>query len=107
MPSGFSAYKQMACEWTETDNKGGTDFKIYSSLADAIADTNAWSEYGGFGSTDVGFPGTSGPSSASSGQYSSIPLSECSSSSTATGVDGSFYLYVPWPSKMVTLIVDV
>eukprot|EP00439_Symbiodinium_sp_Y106_P012060 s2756_g1.t2 len=93
MPSGFSAYKQMACEWTETDNKGGTDFKIYSSLADAIADTNAWSEYGGFGSTDVGFPGTSGPSSASSGQYSSIPLSECSSSSTATGVDGSFYLY--------------
>ena len=100
MPSAFSAYKMMACEWTSTNNVGGTDFKLYSTLADAIADTNAWSEYG-FGGTDVGFPGTSGPSSASSGEFSSIPVSECSSSSTATGVDSNFYIYVPWRSNSV------
>ena len=95
MPSGFSAFKMMACEWTATNNEGGKDFKIYGNLADAIADTNAWSEYG-FGGTDVGFPGTSGPSASSSNEYSSIPVSECSSSSTVTGVNSNFYIYVPW-----------
>ena len=70
----------------------GTDFDIYSTLDDALAGTNKWASYG-FGGTDVGFPGTSGPSAASSDQYSSIAVSECSSSSTQTGKQSNFYIY--------------
>ena len=72
----------------------GTDFAIYPTLADALAGTNAWASYG-FGGTDVGFPGTSGPSSASSNQYSSIAVSECSSSASQTGQQSNFYIYEP------------
>jgi len=99
MPSTFSAYMMMACEWTSTGNTGGTDFAIYPTLADALAGTNAWTSYA-FGGTDVGFPGTSGPSSASSNQHSSIAVSECSSSASQTGQQSNFYIYDYASSKV-------
>ncbi|CAK9091128.1 unnamed protein product [Durusdinium trenchii] len=90
MPMSFSAYTMMACEWTSVDNVEGADFKIYPTLTDALDDSNAWTSYA-FGGSGIGFPATSGPTSASSDQYSSIAVDKCTTSST--GKSGNFYIY--------------
>lgn len=70
----------------------GIDFNIYSSLSDAVAGTNAWQSLA-FGSSGEGFPGTSGQNAASSGEFSSIAVTECAATASPSGKASNFYIY--------------
>lgn len=92
----FSLYEAMACKWDENENNvQGKDFKLFSNLNDAFADTNEWKvcTY----SMTRGFPGECGPSSAVSEQWNSIPVDAGSSSGLCTTDRGgrpvSFYMF--------------
>eukprot|EP01084_Bolivina_argentea_P130027 229576_1 len=38
----FNAYSNMKSTWSDTDNELGVDFNLYTSLQDALTNTNAW-----------------------------------------------------------------
>ena len=60
----FSPYSSLLKSWLEgTDNRHGTDFEIYPTIADTLADTNKFTYCGGFGSTMLAF-GECGPTAA-------------------------------------------
>lgn len=50
----------------------GVDFDLYSTYADALADTNPWTHCGGFDDPGVGFPGNCGPQGAVNDIWNSI-----------------------------------
>ena len=56
----FDAYEYLIRHWKATDNIHHEDFDIYSTLEDAISDSNPWSQCE-FGSAGTGFPGECGP----------------------------------------------
>ena len=60
-PTGdASPYDLMCCNWMSADNHMHQDFDLYSSLADALADRNAW-QYCNYDDPGVGFPRDCGP----------------------------------------------
>jgi len=72
VPSSFDAYDVFTKSFTNTNNQLNTDFKMYSTLADARADANAWTfcDYG----DQAGFPRNCGPSAAVTGyQFFTMP----------------------------------
>jgi hypothetical protein len=60
LPSGVNFLNYFMNNWVETSNEMSTDFKLYSTLADAQTDNNAWG-YCKFDKTDIGFPGECAP----------------------------------------------
>lgn len=70
-PSDFLTIFQS--DWRTSGNTFNSDFKLYSTYADARSDTNAWTYCGGFNVEGQGFPGTCGPEGAVEGQWMSIP----------------------------------
>ena len=57
----FSPFSILFESWVEgTDNRFGDDFDLYSTLADALVDTNSYTYCGGYGSNKVAF-GRCGP----------------------------------------------
>ena len=50
----------------------GVDFDLYSTYADALADTHPWTHCGGFDNPGVGFPGNCGPQGAVNDIWNSI-----------------------------------
>ena len=52
----FLPYSVLLVSWIEgTDNRHGTDFDLYPTLADTLADTNKYAHCGGFGSAMMAF----------------------------------------------------
>ncbi|CAE7232846.1 unnamed protein product [Symbiodinium sp. CCMP2592] len=85
----YEPFKALACDWKADEaNAYLVDFKLYSTLQDALADNNAW-DYCAFDGN--GFPGTCSPTGeAKSGQASYIPVSGCTGTSSKAV---SFELY--------------
>lgn len=85
----YEPFKALACDWKADEaNAYLVDFKLYSTLQDALADNNAW-DYCAFDGN--GFPGTCSPTGeAKSGQASYIPVSACTGTSSKAV---SFELY--------------
>ena len=71
IPSSFSLYFNMLEMWTSDDNVLGTDFNLYSTLEDALNDTNAWS-FCNYNDPSVAFPRDCGPSGGVAGQWNSL-----------------------------------
>eukprot|EP00929_Paragymnodinium_shiwhaense_P081613 TRINITY_DN4275_c0_g1_i11.p2 TRINITY_DN4275_c0_g1~~TRINITY_DN4275_c0_g1_i11.p2 ORF type:complete len:227 (+),score=30.52 TRINITY_DN4275_c0_g1_i11:34-714(+) len=67
--ASFEAYQVLLVTWR--DSNFHTDFDIYSSLDDAIADTKAWT-FCNADDTGIGFPRDCGPSAAVGGQWTSL-----------------------------------
>jgi hypothetical protein len=42
IPAGWSAYQTLTTDWFDANNRRGIDFNIFSTLADAENDRNAW-----------------------------------------------------------------
>ena len=60
----FEPYSLLLVSWVEgTDNRHGTDFELYPTLADTLAEINKFTYCGGFGSTMLAF-GECGPTAA-------------------------------------------
>ena len=66
----FDAYNHMIVTWSNENNVLGTDFNLYSSESDMLADRNAWT-YCNYGDPDVGFARDCGPSGPASDQWNS------------------------------------
>lgn len=54
--------------WFSTNNRLNTDFKLYSSIADALADVRSWT-FCNYDDGGVGFPRDCGPNGAVGGQW--------------------------------------
>eukprot|EP00808_Paulinella_micropora_P030486 g10498.t1 len=69
----WNAYQNMWRTWSISGagNLPHTDFDVYSSLADALADRNPWQFFNGDDS-GVGFPRDSSPSTATADQWNSL-----------------------------------
>jgi cysteine-rich repeat protein len=66
----FEPYAYMLQSWVEANNVMGTDFKLYSTYHDALADTNAW-QFCSFAG-DFGFPYECGPEASSEDQHATF-----------------------------------
>ena len=64
----FDAYENMKETWSSNNNTLGIDFNLYSSLSDALSDTNAWS-YCNYDDIGVGAFGDCGPSGVANNQW--------------------------------------
>lgn len=75
--NNFEAYDYMTCNWNPQMNVAGTDYKIYSTLKDALNDESSWQACTNASAPGVGFPGDCGNQSEFMlrplGQWSSIP----------------------------------
>ncbi|CAJ1401416.1 unnamed protein product [Effrenium voratum] len=73
----YEPYKTLACDWQAgADNAFMVDFKLFSTLQDALADDNAW-DYCGFDSGS-GFPGSCSPTGkAKTGQSNYLSVRGC------------------------------
>ena len=56
----FDAYTYMLDYWQSASNVLGSDFKLYSTLEDTLADTNPWT-YCNYDFAGLGFPRDCGP----------------------------------------------
>ena len=72
MPHALDPHTLFTSYWSDTYNTFNTDFKLYSSEDDAIADANAWT-FCNFNDNDVGFPRDCGPSGSSSFKFFTFP----------------------------------
>jgi len=79
--NNFEAYDYFTCNWNPNMNVAGVDFKIYSTLMDALNDRNSWQSCSNASGLGVGFPGDCGNQSEFMlrplGQWSSIPAGTC------------------------------
>ena len=66
----FNIYDTFIQQWSEQDNKYGTDFLMYSTLTDALQDRNEW-KFCNFDwrGGNVGFPRDCGPEREASMQW--------------------------------------
>jgi len=69
-PSEYDAWEGLMVTW-RGDVNFHTDFDLYSSLEDALADRNAWQFCNG-NNPNIGFPGDCGPSSGIAFQWQSF-----------------------------------
>ena len=69
-PSSTSIYDLIHTTWSSTGNILGTDFNLYSTHKDALADTNPWLTCN-YDDPGVGFPRDCGPTSGVGGQWQS------------------------------------
>jgi len=69
----FDYYENMLIVWSDTDNKMGTDFNLYSTMDDARAGANPWNfcNYNDYGA-QIGFPRDCGPTRATGWQWNSF-----------------------------------
>ena len=74
----------MCCNWFSADNVMGTDFDLYSTYDDAIAETNAWA-YCNYDDPGIGFPRDCGVSGGVGGQWNSFTASWDDGSATTRG----------------------
>ena len=68
----FGPYDSMCCNWMSANNLLHTDFELYSTYADAIAETNGWQTCN-YDDPTVGFPRDCGPAGLLGGQWNSVP----------------------------------
>jgi hypothetical protein len=59
-PTSFEPYDYMCCNWFNNNNVLGTDFQLYSTIDDAVADTNRWA-FCNYNDGGIGFPRDCGP----------------------------------------------
>lgn len=67
----FDAYGLLLETWSSTNNALNKDFALYSSLADAANDRNAW-KFCNYNDRGVAFPRDCGPSWGVGGQWNSL-----------------------------------
>jgi len=69
----FDYYENMLIVWSDTDNKMGTDFNLYSTMDDARAGANPWEfcNYNDYGA-QIGFPRDCGPTRPTGWQWNSF-----------------------------------
>jgi hypothetical protein len=58
--SSFDAYSNFLVTWSSSNNILGTDFNLYSNLADALAETNPWTTCN-YDHPGIAFPRDCGP----------------------------------------------
>jgi hypothetical protein len=79
LPAKFDLLKLMKNNWFSdgkiSGNTFNVDFKLYSTYADAVADTNAWT-FCNFDDPTVGFPRVCGPTGYVGWQWSSFVRTE-------------------------------
>jgi len=68
MPAGKDWYQLFHHDWFSANNKLNTDFKLYSSVADAKAGANQWN-FCNYDDAGVGFPRDCGKTGAVGGQW--------------------------------------
>jgi hypothetical protein len=83
LPSGKDWYKLFMSDWTSVDNALGTDFELYSSLANATAGHGAW-KFCDYDEAGIGFPRGCGKSGSSVFQWNTIDPSHASLSKLVT-----------------------
>eukprot|EP00930_Biecheleria_cincta_P018462 TRINITY_DN1437_c0_g1_i1.p1 TRINITY_DN1437_c0_g1~~TRINITY_DN1437_c0_g1_i1.p1 ORF type:complete len:2162 (-),score=335.88 TRINITY_DN1437_c0_g1_i1:98-6583(-) len=91
----FEPYKSLACDWKEGDtNTFMIDFKLYSSVQDALTDNNAWQVCKFNGS---GFPGQCKPNAEvnAGDQTSYIRVAGCAAGTSSKSVTFEIYEDVP------------
>jgi len=94
----FNLYKY-TYDWESTNNKLGDDFNLFSTLEDALADTNPW-KYCNYDDNNIGMFRDCGPTRNVGGQWTSR---------TRGGDSASFYIYTGLaettlpPSSMPTM----
>jgi len=88
----FEPYLYMACNWRASNqNVFLVDYKLYSTIQDALVDRNAWQSCGYDG---MGFPGTCSPTGKeATGDASFIQVPGCDSKGKDTGESVSFWIY--------------
>eukprot|EP00958_Prasinococcus_capsulatus_P024940 scaffold4037_cov400-Prasinococcus_capsulatus_cf.AAC.3 len=88
----FEPYTYMAWQWRDDDNEMGIDFDLYSTLEDALAETNAW-QYCNYGKSSKPFGGFKhcGPTENTKGQWVSIPVEGATNHLGATEM-AAFYI---------------
>ena len=87
IPRSLSIYDMITSNFLSDGNLLNTDFELYTSYSDAISRTNRWTSCGYATMSGIGFPGTCGPSAASSGQWNSHD-------NTASGGTSNYAYYV-------------
>jgi len=83
--STWDVYDSLKENWMSANNTLGTDFGIYSSYDDAVANTNRWA-YCNYDDPGIGFPRDCGVSSAVGNQWNSW---------TRGGKDVAYYVESP------------
>mmetsp|Transcript_93396 Transcript_93396/g.166129 ORF Transcript_93396/g.166129 Transcript_93396/m.166129 type:complete len:2142 (+) Transcript_93396:117-6542(+) len=93
----FEPFLYMACNWNAANNNVFlVDYKLYSTIEDALVDRNSWQNCGYDG---MGFPGSCSPTGEEkTGETSFIKVPGCDPNGPDTGKSVSFWIYTDDPA---------
>ena len=101
-PDTTSIYGLMS-DWVSIDNVLGVDFNLYSTLEDALTDTNAWTSCN-YDDPDIGAFRDCGPNGVVSCQWTARAAS--GRISDTCGEDAKFYIYTGMYTQLQIMMIN-